>query len=63
MDRDITVRLAIDYDLTIPNDMKMDEVRDLIVDHIQREDLLPGAGIIVNNRSEDRLIRTRKFKN
>jgi len=60
--RRVTVRLEVDYDLEIPNIMKMDEVKDLLVQYFMDEHQIESTGITVHDRSDDRLIRTRKFK-
>lgn len=58
--REVHVRLECDYHLNIPKEMKMDELRDLIVDHFMREDCLIDSGIHVISRTDDKLKRLRK---
>lgn len=60
MDREIHVRLECDYHLRIRKDMKLDEVRDLLVDHFLNEGELESVGIEIIDRTDDKLKRLRK---
>jgi hypothetical protein len=62
MNREIHVRLECDYHLSIPKDMKMDSVRDLLVDHFLNEGELESVGIEIIDRTDDKLKRLRKGK-
>ena len=46
----------------IPKDMKLDEVRDLLVDHFLNEGELESVGIEIIDRTDDKLKRLRKGK-
>lgn len=58
--RTVKVRLQIDYELEIPLGMKMEEVKEQLVDKFFHEDELDSVGIRLVDRTDEVLKRLRK---